>query len=257
MQSPDFSLSGRVALVTGSTQGLGLAIAGAMAAAGAAVVINGRNALRVQAAVESLQEQGYVAHGWVQDIAQTNTLPKAWSALCSQVGTPDIVVNNVGHRLRQPLSNMSFEDIQQHIHVNLTATICLSKLAAAAMVESGKPAGRFITLSSIAGPLVRPGDAVYPIAKQALEALVRSLAVEYGPHGITSNGIAPGTFATEANAHLAADPQKSHAVIGRNPTGRWGRPDEITGAAVFLASPAASYVNGHVLVVDGGFSVVF
>src|SRR3546814_7004689 len=124
------------------------------------------------------------------------------------------------------------------------------------MLTAKRP-GRFITVTSIAGELARPGDAIYPIAKQGLAGIVRALAVEYGGQGITSNGIAPGTFATETNAELASDPIKGPIVVGRNPMARWANPDEITGAAVFLASPSASYVNGHILVVDGGFSVTF
>ena len=124
-------------------------------------------------------------------------------------------------------------------------------------MQQANISGRIISLSSIAGRIARPGDGIYPIAKQGIEGMVRALAVEFGPDGITSNGIAPGTFATESNVQLANDPVKGPAVLGRNPLQRWAKPNEITGAAVFLASEAASYVNGHVMVVDGGFSITF
>lgn len=271
---PDFSLNGRLALITGSAQGLGFAIAQAYAASGATVILNGRDADRLAQAVNALREQGADAHAWQADLSDTDAMPAAFQALCDKVGVPDILVNNVGMRLRKSLAEASPSDIHQLMQTNLLSCVLLSRLAAEAMRQRGQTSalsqglqqaarqdrrqgGRIITLTSIAGRLARAGDAIYPIAKQGLEGLVRALAVEYGPHGITSNGIAPGTFATETNAALAADPVRSTQVVGRNPLGRWASPDEIAGAAVFLASPAASYVNGHILVVDGGFSVVF
>lgn len=254
--APNFSLQGKLALITGSTQGLGLAIAKAYAACGARVIINGRKADRVALAVDELASQGHRAHAYVKDISDLRDQEAAFELLCKDVGTPDILVNNVGIRIRKSLAEASLEDILELINVDLIAAVQLSKLAASAMAARHIQ-GRIITLTSIAGELARPGDAIYPIAKQGLSGMIRALAVEYGAFGITSNGIAPGTFATETNASLVNDPVKSPIVIGRNPLGRWARPDEITGAAVFLASPSASYVNGHVLVVDGGFSVTF
>ena len=253
---PDFSLSGRLALVTGSTQGLGFAIAQAYAASGAAVIINGRDAERVNRAVQSLTQQGYAAHPLVMDIGQLQSQEKTFKQACNEIGTPDILVNNVGIRIRKTLGSATLAEILEIINIDLVAAVHLSKLAANAMVAERKP-GSILTLTSIAGELARAGDAIYPIAKQGLSGMVRALAVEYGPHAITSNGIAPGTFATETNARLANDPVKGPIVVGRNPLGRWAAPAEITGAAVFLASPAASYVNGHILVVDGGFSITF
>ncbi|SHH82981.1 SDR family oxidoreductase [Pollutimonas bauzanensis] len=254
--APDFSLRGKLALITGSTQGLGLAIAQAYAASGARVVINGRRADKVEQVVGGLAAQGYGAHAYAQDISHLPEQEAAFGRLCEDVGTPDILVNNVGIRIRKSLAQASLDEILELIKVDLVAAVQLSRLAAGAMAGKGIH-GRIITLTSIAGELARPGDAVYPIAKQGLSGMIRALAVEYGPCGITSNGIAPGTFATETNASLAADPVRGPIVIGRNPLARWGRPDEIAGAAVFLASPSASYVNGHILVVDGGFSVAF
>jgi gluconate 5-dehydrogenase len=256
LKVPDFSLAGKLALITGSTQGLGLAIARAYAASGARVIINGRSAERADHVVAQLQGDGATAHTFVHDLADIQGLQAAYGRLCEELGAPDILVNNVGIRIRKPLADATLEDIVQLINVDLIAAVEISRLAAQAMVVSGKP-GRIVTLTSIAGELARAGDAIYPVAKQGLSGLVRALAVEYGQHGITSNGIAPGTFATETNAALAADPVKGPVVVGRNPLGRWAQPHEITGAAVFLASPSASYVNGHILVVDGGFSITF
>lgn len=254
--APNFALTGKLALVTGSVQGLGFAIAQAYAASGARVIINGRSVERVAQAVARMQDQGYTAYPLVQDIARLEQQEQVCERIFSQVGVPDILVNNVGIRLRKSLAEAALQEIVDLINVDLIAAVHLSKLAANAMVRN-RLAGRIITLTSVAGELARAGDAVYPIAKQGLSGLIRTLAVEYGPYAITSNGIAPGTFATETNEGLAKDPVKGPIVVGRNPLGRWGRPDEIAGAAVFLASPAASYVNGHILVVDGGFSVTF
>lgn len=256
MSLPDFSLQGRLALLTGSAQGLGLSIARAYAASGATVILNGRDAARTQQAVDALRSEGCQAHAWVRDVAQLDTLEQDYDDLCRQVGTPDILVNNVGIRIRKSLAEITLAEITALLHVDLTAATYLSKLAAQAMAQTGR-AGRIISLSSIADRVARPGDAVYPIAKHGMSGLVRALAVEYGSLGITSNGIAPGTFATESNLALARDPIKGPKILGRNPMARWGEPEEIAGAAVFLASPAASYVNGHILVVDGGFSITF
>ncbi|MGB3288877.1 MAG: SDR family oxidoreductase [Burkholderiaceae bacterium] len=256
IQAPDFSLQGKLALITGSTQGLGLAIARAYAASGARVVINGRREDRVQAIVGALAKEGCAAHPFVCDIGDLAGQAEAFQALRERVGTPDIVVHNVGIRIRKALAEATLADMLELVNVDLLAALHLSKLAAAAMLEHRLP-GRFITLTSIAGELARAGDAIYPVAKQGLAGMVRALAVEYGGQGITSNGIAPGTFATETNAELANDPLKGPIVVGRNPMARWADPSEIAGAAVFLASPSASYVNGHILVVDGGFSITF
>ncbi|PLC49039.1 gluconate 5-dehydrogenase [Pollutimonas subterranea] len=253
---PDFSLQGKTALITGSTQGLGLVIARAYAASGARVIINGRDAERVSTIVKALIAEGHDAYPFVQDISRLADQELAFSQLCRSIGTPDILVNNVGIRIRKALGEATLQDIIELINVDLIAAVQLSRLAAGAMADNGLQ-GRLITLTSIAGELARLGDAIYPIAKQGLCGMIRALAVEYGPSGITSNGIAPGTFATESNAELAADPVKGPVVVGRNPLGRWARPDEIGGAAVFLAAPCSSYVNGHILVVDGGFSVTF
>jgi gluconate 5-dehydrogenase len=256
MSLPDFSLRGKLALLTGSAQGLGLVIARAYGHAGAAVIVNGRDPERTGQAAQRLRGEGLEAHAWVRDMAQLHTLQADYAALCDQYGVPDILVNNVGIRMRKTLAEFSLQDIENLMHTDLTAAVYLSKLAAEHMAQAGR-AGRLISMSSIADRVARPGDAVYPVAKHGISGLVRALAVEYGRLGITSNGIAPGTFATESNAALARDPVKGPQVLGRNPMQRWAEPEEIAGAALFLASPAASYVNGHVLVVDGGFSITF
>lgn len=252
LQIPSFNLTGQCALVTGSTQGLGWAIAQVYAASGAHVILHGRDEQRLKQRQLQLVQAGYQASTWCFDFSNTDAIESSLQQLPS---TPSILVNTVGVRLRHGFDALSANDILSHIQTNLSSTVILSSFIAKAMARQGY--GRIISLTSIAGRLARAGDAVYPIAKQGLEAMVRALAVEFGPKGITSNGIAPGTFATESNQDLAADPVKGPLVVGRNPLGRWAAPHEITGPALFLASSTSSYVNGHILVVDGGFSITF
>ncbi|HLR29782.1 MAG TPA: SDR family oxidoreductase [Paenalcaligenes sp.] len=250
-----FDLTGKRALITGSSQGLGWAIAQSMAQQGAHIILNGRNKQQLLDRMQQLRASGYDADIFCQDIAQQQC-GQQFKLLCERLGSPHILVNCVGVRLRQSLSGSTDDEIESLLQTNLTSLVLLSRRAALAMKQQGQ-GGRIINLSSIAGRLARTEDTIYPIAKQGVEALVRALAVEFGPDGITSNGIAPGTFATESNELLARDPIKGPQVIGRNPLQRWAEPHEIAGAAVFLASNSASYVNGHILVVDGGFSIAF
>lgn len=253
---PNFRLDGQLALVTGSAQGLGNAIAWACAASGAKVILNGRNKARLLAQQQAILQAGFSAEIFVQDISDITSYTHNHNVLCKEYGAPSIHINCVGQRLRKGFKDCTPTEITDHIQTNLTATIQISRLAALQMQQAGIK-GRIISLSSIAGRIARLGDSIYPIAKQGIEAMVRSLAVEFGASGILSNGIAPGTFATESNVLLAKDPIRGPMVLGRNPLQRWAQPHEIAGAAVFLASPAASYINGHVMVVDGGFSIAF
>ncbi|OZI41685.1 SDR family oxidoreductase [Bordetella genomosp. 4] len=250
-----FSLAGQVALITGSARGLGLCMARAMAGSGAHVLINGRSADATEAAAHTLREQGLAASALPFDVSDDEAVADAFDRIDREHGRLDILVNNVGARNRKTLQAITAAEIRALIDTDLVAGMVLAKLAAERMVRQGS--GRLITITSVAGELARPGDAVYPAAKQGLTGMMRALAVEFGPLGITSNAIAPGTFATETNAAMVADPAVNERICARNPTGRWGQPEEIAGAAVFLASPAASYINGQVLAVDGGLSILF
>lgn len=252
---PTFRLDGQTALITGSAKGLGNAIAWALAGYGATVILNGRDQEQLLLEQQKLHQAGYKAELFVQDISNIDYAYN-YNKLCKGIKTPSIHINCVGQRLRKNMADCTSEEIAEHIQTNLISTIQISRLAAMRMQQENI-AGRIISLSSIAGRIARLGDSIYPVAKQGIEAMVRALAVEFGQYGITSNGIAPGTFATETNEQLANDPIKGPLVLGRNPLQRWADPMEIAGAAVFLASPAASYVNGHVMVVDGGFSIAF
>lgn len=250
-----FSLAGQVALITGSARGLGLCMARAMAGCGAHVLLNGRNIEATEAAAHALRDEGLAATALPFDVADDEAAAHAFNRIDTEHGRLDILVNNVGARNRKTLQAITAAEIRALIDTDLVAGMLLSKLAAERMVRQG--AGRLITITSVAGELARPGDAVYPAAKQGLTGMMRALAVEFGPFGITSNAIAPGTFATETNTAMVTDPEVYQRLAARNPTGRWGQPDEIAGAAVFLASPAASYINGQVLAVDGGLSILF
>jgi gluconate 5-dehydrogenase len=250
-----FSLRGRVALVTGAARGLGLAMATCLARAGAHVLVNGREPARLAPAVDSLCAQGLDAAPLAFDVADEAATATAFAAITREHGQLDILVSNVGLRNRRPIGELTRADMRQMLETNLTGAFGLAKAAAELMLP--RHFGRLIMVTSVAGPLSRSGDAAYTASKGGLAALTRSLAVEYGPHGITSNAIAPGFFATETNAYLVGDPAMQAFLERRVPLRRWGDPVEIGGAAVFLASDEAAYVNGHVLTVDGGFSASY
>jgi gluconate 5-dehydrogenase len=246
----NFSLEGKTALVTGAGRGLGFEIAKALAGAGAHVVVNGRDPARLDEAVASITGAGGSASAAAFDVANADALRAALDAIERERGRLDIVVGNVGQRDRRRIAECGDDDLRTLIEVDLVASLILAREAAQRMLPHN--AGRLIFLTSIASQMSSGRDAAYAAAKSGLEGMIHALAVEYGAHGITANGISPGFFATETNAGLAGDPKRSAYFERRTPLGRWGRPDEIAGAAVFLASAAASFVNGHILVVDGG-----
>lgn len=253
--NPLFDLRGQVALVTGSTRGLGYEIAMGLGHAGAHVIIHGRNREQAQAASAKLVAAG-TASSWVTfDLNDRAAATQSFDRIRKERQRLDILVNNASIRMRKSLQDLNPIDIESIIRTNILSNIEISRAAIALMRLNSY--GRIVTISSIAGKLIRRGDFIYPVTKQALNTLVKSLAIEYGREHILSNAIAPGTFATEFNAALIKDAGNIAKMEQRNPLKRWGLPAEIVGPAVFLASPAASYVNGQVLTVDGGFSISF
>lgn len=251
-----FSLEGKVALVTGSGRGIGLEIARALAGAGAHVLLNGRDADRLREAAADIGTGNGTGNVSCLpfDIADSGAVREAFAVIERKHGRLDVLVQNVGQRNRKPLQDFSDEEIRALIDVDLSSAFILAREAARLMLKQGE--GRLITVTSVAGQIARANDSVYTAAKAGLTGMVRALAAEYGSRNITSNAIAPGFFATETNLAIANDPEKGAYFANRTPMGRWGQPSELGGAAVFLASPAASYVNGHTLVVDGGATIL-
>ncbi len=248
-----FSLEGKVALVTGASRGLGLAMARALARAGAHVALNGRYAETLDERVRELGDEGLAVSAAPFDVTDETAATAAVADIARRQGRLDILVCNAGIVHKEAVEALASEAWRRVIDTNLTSCFVLAREAARPMAEQGW--GRIVMTSSILSRLARPGIAPYVVSKTALAGLTRALAVELGPKGITSNAIAPGYFVTEFTTALHADPEFEAMMRGRTPLGRWGEPDELAGAVVFLASEAGGYVNGHLLTVDGGLSV--
>ena len=250
-----FSLEGRVALVTGASRGRGRAMALALAGCGAHVVVNGHNEEGIAATHGAILAAGGAATAMAFDTTDTGAADAAVDRIEAEVGRLDILVNNAGYGNGRSGSETSNGEWDEIINVDLNACFRLARRASVGMIRRGW--GRIINISSINAHIAREANASYCAAKAGLEGMTRALAVEWGPKGITVNAIAPGYMMTPDNmaTALRADPVQRERFAQRTALGRWGQGDELDGAVVFLASDAAAYCTGHVLIVDGGMSV--
>ena len=250
MATNSFRLDGRLALVTGSSAGIGFALARALGEAGADVVLNGRDAPKLAQAVAVLRAEGLSVHTSSFDVTQALAVQAAIEDIESSIGPIEILVNNAGMQLRAPLENFAVEDWHRLMRTNVDSVFLVGQAVARKMIVRGH--GKMINICSVQSEMGRPNIAPYMASKGAVKMLTKGMAIDWGPHGLQVNGLGPGYFKTELTEKLVADEAFSAWLTGRTPSRRWGEVAELGGAAVFLASDASNFVNGHVLYVDGG-----
>ena len=244
-----FDLKGRRALVTGSSQGIGLALAKGLAAAGAELVLNGRDKDKLATAAESFDSKAYQL---AFDATDHEATRQAVDAFEGEIGAIDILVNNAGMQFRTPLEDFPADAFERLLRTNISSVFNVGQAVARHMIKRG--AGKIINIASVQTALARPSIAPYTATKGAVGNLTKGMATDWAKYGLQCNAIAPGYFDTPLNAALVADADFSAWLEKRTPAGRWGRVEELVGACIFLASDASSFVNGHVLYVDGGIT---
>jgi gluconate 5-dehydrogenase len=254
MKKPLFDLSGRTALVTGSSRGLGRAMAEGLADAGAAVVLNGSDEARLADAAAALRALGHTVHIARFNVTNEAEILAAFAALDGQGVAVDILVNNAGIQFRRPMVELETADWRRVIETNLTSAFVIGREAAKRMIP--RKHGKIINIGSLMSNVGRATVAPYTAAKGGIKMLTQAMTAEWAMHGIQANAIGPGYMLTEMNEALVNDAAFNAWVVGRTPSRRWGRPDELIGTAVFLASPASDYVNGQIIYVDGGMLAV-
>jgi gluconate 5-dehydrogenase len=249
-----FDLSGRVALVTGSSRGIGFALARGLAEAGAHVVLSARTPAALAEAVATLRAEGLAADGRVFDVTDPTAVEAAVEAIEADIGPIDIVVNNAGVQHRAPLHEFPIEAWHRLMDTNLTSVFLVGQEVAKRMIPRGR--GKIVNICSLQSDLGRQTIAPYAATKGGVKMLTRGMCADWARYGIQVNGLAPGYFATPMNRALVEDPAFDSWLRGRTPAGRWGRTEELVGAVVFLASAASDFVNGQVITVDGGLAAV-
>ncbi|MCL4162601.1 UNVERIFIED_CONTAM: hypothetical protein GTU68_050655 [Idotea baltica] len=247
-----FDLTGKVALITGGTHGLGQAMATGLGKAGATLIINGASSQeKLDKAVAYYQSLGLTAHGYLFDVTKEDQVIKNINAIQNKVGNIDILVNNAGIIKRTPLEEMEVEDFEAVIKVDLVSPFIVSKHVVKGMIA--RKEGKIINICSMMSELGRNTVGAYAAAKGGLKMLTQNMATEWAKHNIQTNGIGPGYFATSQTAPIRVDGHPfNDFIVGRTPAGKWGDPDDLQGAAIFLSSKASDFVNGQVIYVDGG-----
>lgn len=249
-----FQLNGRRALITGSGKGIGLELARGLGTAGATVVINDRNSDRAQLIASQLRDEGVSTEIAVFDVTDQAQVFEVINSFEAQTGAIDILVNNAGIQRRAPLEDFAANDWHELMRVNLDGVFHVSQAVARHMIARRR--GKIINICSVQSELARPTIAPYAASKGAVKMLTKGMCAEWACHGIQANGLAPGYFATQMNQALVDNPEFSQWLCKRTPAGRWGRVEELCGAAVFLASAASDFINGQTIFVDGGLTSV-
>jgi gluconate 5-dehydrogenase len=245
-----FDLTGRTALITGSSRGLGRAFAEGLAAAGARVILNGVNAARLDQAAADLRDRGFDVLTSAFDVTDEAAIKAAFAQFDAEGVAIDILVNNAGIQFRKPMLELETADWQRVIDANLTSAFVIGREAARRMAARGH--GKIINIGSVTSELARATVAPYTVAKGGIKMLTRAMAAEWGEKGIQSNAIGPGYMITDMNEALIANPEFDAWVKARTPMRRWGRPEELAGTAIYLASAASNYVSGQIIYADGG-----
>jgi NAD(P)-dependent dehydrogenase (short-subunit alcohol dehydrogenase family) len=249
MMTPDFSLSGRVAVVTGASRGIGKALAGALAGAGAQVALLARDETRLRALRQELRQQGCRAESFRVDVGETADIDGTFDAIAATFGRIDMLVNNAGVEQIRPSLEVDQALWERIIGTNLRGAFFCAQAAARRMTAGGS----IVNLCSLTSEVGVPGAAAYGASKSGLAGLTRTLATEWAPLGIRVNGIGPGYFRTELTEEFYADTAWQAQMLGKIPLGRFGDLNDLTGAAIFLCSAAASYITGQILYIDGGY----
>ena len=247
-----FDVSGKVVLITGSSQGIGYTLAKGFGNAGAKVILNGRNEDKLKLAVEKLASENIDVYAAAFDVCDSDSINKNIYNIISETGPIDILVNNAGITIRGPLEDFDEGDWQKILDINLTGVFKTTKAVIKNMIE--RKSGKIINICSVQSDIARPTIAPYTASKGGLKMLTKAMATDWGKYNIQVNGLAPGYFETELTKSLVEDPKFNAWLCARTPANRWGDPEELVGAAIFLSSKASSYVNGHILHVNGGMT---